>query len=290
MLLSMTGYGKALAETPSGLLLVEIKSLNNKFLDLQIRLPKKYSDKEYDLRAEITNKLIRGKVSIYLNFESSEMKALSAEINQTNAEKYFHQIKALAEKLNLETNNILPSILDLPDVVIENQQADEEEWNLIKNAIYEALENFINYRKTEGEKTEKEVLECVQKIQKLLKDVETEDPNRSILMKEKLRKALNESLVEDQIDDNRFEQELIYYLEKFDISEEKQRLKHHCEYFLKNLNSSDSNGKKLNFISQEMGREINTIGSKANNLVIQQLVVEMKNELEKVKEQVLNVV
>ncbi len=280
----MTGYGKSVLQLPTKKISIEIKSLNSKNLDLNARMPSVYREKELSIRKLIASKLERGKVdfSLYVEITGEET---STQINNPVVKTYMEQLKAIVDGDNTE---LLKMAVRFPDALnTERDEIDESEWQAIEQEIKNALNKIHDYRTEEGLALEKEFRYRIQNIDTLLEQVIAIDPERIEGVKERLRKGISE--LKERVDENRFEQELVYYIEKFDITEEKVRLHNHLEYFLKSLNSKDSNGKKLGFIGQEMGREINTIGSKSNYAPMQKLVVQMKDELEKIKEQLLNV-
>jgi uncharacterized protein (TIGR00255 family) len=280
----MTGYGKSVIQLPAKKISIEIKSLNSKNLDLNTRMPSLYREKELDIRKLIASKLERGKIdfSLYMEITGEET---STQINKTVVKQY---IKQLREVVSGDETELLKMAIRLPDAVTtERDDIDEDEWAQIAKEIDSSLEKIHQYRLDEGEHLETEFFDRTQNISDLLDKVIAIDPERIEGVRERLQKGVSE--LKEKVDENRFEQELIYYIEKFDITEEKVRLKNHLNYFLKALKSDDSNGKKLAFIGQEIGREINTIGSKSNYAPMQKLVVQMKDELEKIKEQLLNV-
>lgn len=280
----MTGFGKSIVELPNKKITIEVKSLNSKNLDLNARMPSMYREKELDIRKQIANILNRGKVDFSLYSEVTG-EATSTQINKTIVNQYINQLKEVVDGDEVE---LLKMAIRLPDATItEREEIDEEEWHEIQKGIDTALNALVTYRTHEGEALETDFKIRVNNIDAVLGEVIKMDPERVQAVKERLRKGVEE--LKENIDENRFEQELVYYIEKFDITEEKVRLHNHLDYFLKTLNSKDSNGKKLAFISQEIGREINTIGSKSNYAPMQKLVVQMKDELEKIKEQLLNV-
>lgn len=284
MIQSMTGFGKHAIQLPTKKVTVEIKSLNSKSLDLNARMPSIYREKEHDLRKIIASSLIRGKVDFSLFIELTGEET-SAVVNETVVRQYMKQLNTIA---NGDKFRLLEMALRLPDAMkTEREDIDEEEYLIIRSTLEEALLEINKYRSTEGEVLEGEFTHRIQNLAGLLEDVKQMDPDRQGTIRERLEKAVAE--VKAEVDQNRFEQELIYYLEKYDITEEKVRLANHLDYFTQTLDTTDSNGKKLGFICQEIGREINTIGSKANYAPMQQLVVQMKDELEKIKEQMLNV-
>jgi uncharacterized protein (TIGR00255 family) len=284
MIQSMTGYGKSVIQLPSKKITVEIKSLNSKNLDLNARVPSSYREKELDMRNILAKSLERGKVDFNLFVEITG-EATNTEVNETVVKQY---IKQLARVVDGNPVELLKMAIRMPDALkTERDEIDEEEFKVILNAIDEALVSINAYRTDEGKVLEDDFLHRIDNITRLLDQIVAMDGERIDNVRERLRKAVNE--LQETVDENRFEQELIYYLEKYDITEEKVRLKNHLDYFTETIRSNDSNGKKLGFISQEIGREINTIGSKANFAPMQQLVVQMKDELEKIKEQALNV-
>lgn len=287
----MTGFGSAEAENNNWRVKTEIKSLNNKFLDFNLRLPKAFKDKEIELRQLLTLKVGRGSVSVYITAEKKEdnQSSDSLIINKAVAKGYKDKLEGLANELGLQSANLFDTILTMPDVMkFDESEGVDEDWQLIKSSVEEAFEKFDTFRIQEGNTIKTYLEECIAAVQEQLKVVEGEEKPRKEAIREKLFQSLAEQKEKLEIDNNRFEQELIFYLEKFDIGEEKSRLKNHLTYFNDTLNK-DANGKKLNFIAQEIGREINTMGSKANYFTIQQAVVCMKEELEKVKEQLLNI-
>lgn len=284
MIQSMTGFGKSVVQLPNKKITVEIKSLNSKNIDLNARMPSAYREKELDFRKIIANSLQRGKIDFGLYVEMTGDET-AAQVNETAVKQYIKQLRNIADG---DEVRLLDMALRFPDAMkTDKDDIDEDEYNAILQALEGALVEINLFRTEEGNVLEKEFKDRLKALDNLLEKVMAMDSERQGTIRERLEKAVNELQVE--VDANRFEQELIYYLEKYDITEEKVRLANHLDYFAKTLKSSDSNGKKLGFISQEIGREINTIGSKANYAPMQQLVVQMKDELEKVKEQMLNV-
>lgn len=284
MIQSMTGYGKSVLQLPSKKITVEIKSLNSKNLDLNARVPGAYREKELIIRDRLAKALVRGKVDFNLFIEITG-EATNTQLNETLVKQYIQQLKKVVDGDEIE---LLKMAVRMPDALkTERDEVDETEFKEILKAVDEALVSIQKYRSDEGKALETEFANRIDNISALLEQVIEIDPQRIENVKERLTKAVSE--LKESVDQNRFEQELIYYLEKYDITEEKVRLKNHLDYFKENLSHPDSNGKKLGFISQEIGREINTIGSKANFAPMQQIVVQMKDELEKIKEQALNV-
>jgi uncharacterized protein (TIGR00255 family) len=280
----MTGYGKSVIQFPTKKISIEIKSLNGKNLDVYVRMPSIYREKELDVRKLLGSKLERGKVdfSLYLEITGEET---STQLNQSVLRNYIDQLKAVASGDEVEH---LKMAMRMPDVMnTTREEINEDEWKAIEKEIIITLEKIQKYRTDEGSALEKDFVKRLQNIDALLEQIIAMDPDRIAAVRERLNKGVSD--LKEKVDENRFEQELIYYIEKFDITEEKVRLHNHLEYFTKTLRSLDSNGKKLGFIGQEIGREINTIGSKANYAPMQKLVVQMKDELEKVKEQLLNI-
>lgn len=280
----MTGFGKSLTQIPNKKITVELKSLNSKNFDLNARIPSQYREKELDLRTIISNSLGRGKVdlSIYVEYTGEQT---STNVNTEVVKNYMDQLRDIVNASEVE---LLKMAVKMPDSLkTERDEIDDEEFKAIEIAVKEALIEINNFRNDEGKALEKDLALRISNIQDLLIEVIKIDPDRVVAVRERLRKGIEE--IKEQADENRFEQEIVYYIEKFDITEEKVRLDNHLEYFQKTLDSKDSNGRKLAFISQEIGREINTIGSKSNYAPMQQLVVQMKDELEKIKEQLLNV-
>ncbi|MBC7864655.1 MAG: YicC family protein [Bacteroidia bacterium] len=287
MILSMTGFGKATEDFADKTVSVEIKSLNSKQLDLNLRLSSFFREKEMELRTEIQHLLDRGKVdlSIQVDYKTDEP---SAVINSAMAENYFKQIDALAKKMNSKTD-VMGHVLRLPDVFKqEKKELTDEEWKQVWATCQKAIAKLITFRQTEGKTLEQEFTKRINLIAGCLTEVEKSDAARLENVRNRIKNNLDELIPQDKIDKNRFEQELIFYMEKLDITEEKVRLKTHLDYFLNTMKEPGC-GRKLNFISQEIGREINTIGSKANDATVQKIVVQMKDELEKIKEQSMNV-
>lgn len=284
MIQSMTGFGKSLLQLPSKKITVEIKSLNSKTLDLNARIPGQYREKELQLRNTIATALTRGKVdfSLYVEVTAEET---TASINPAVVKKYMEQLKAIVDADDTE---LLKMAIRMPDTLkTEREEIDETEFSSIEEAVHTALKEINTFRTDEGKALEQELKLRISNIENILEEIIAMDPDRIAGVRERLRKGVAD--LKENVDENRFEQELVFYIEKFDITEEKVRLDNHLSYFKETLKSEDSNGRKLAFISQEMGREINTIGSKSNYAPMQQLVVQMKDELEKVKEQLLNV-
>ena len=284
MIKSMTGYGKSVIQLPTKKITVELKSLNSKNLDLNTRVPSSYREKELEIRKLISKSLVRGKVDFNLYIEVTGEKT-TAKVNEGVVKQYMNQLKNISSVAEVE---LLKMAVRMPDSMkTEREEIDAGEFKNILEAVNEALTAINLYRSDEGTVLENDFKIRIKNISELLIKVVAVDSERMAIVKNRLRKAVED--LKEAVDENRFEQELIYYLEKYDITEEKVRLKNHLNYFNEALASSDSNGKKIGFICQEIGREINTIGSKSNHAKMQQLVVQMKDELEKIKEQSLNV-
>ncbi|ULC59574.1 YicC family protein [Flaviramulus sp. BrNp1-15] len=284
MIYSMTGYGKSVLQLPTKKITIELKSLNSKNLDLNARMPSIYREKELTIRKKLADKLVRGKIdfSIYVEATADDT---STQINTPVVKQYMKQLREVVNSDDLE---LLKMAVRFPDALnTVREEIDENEWKAIEIEINNAINDLVDHRLDEGKVLEQDFNNRITSIENLLEQVIAMDPERVEGVRERLLKGVEE--LKEKYDENRFEQELVYYIEKFDITEEKVRLKNHLNYFTECLNSKDSNGKKLGFISQEMGREINTIGSKSNYAPMQQLVVQMKDELEKIKEQLLNV-
>ncbi|MBO7112722.1 MAG: YicC family protein [Bacteroidaceae bacterium] len=290
MIQSMTGYGKATAETGNRKVIVEIKSLNSKAMDISTKIIPAYRDKELDIRSRITAALERGKVDFSLYIDAANTSGAQT-INQAVFNSYLQQIESIASLTSYKVpDDIITAILRMPEVVSSNQQeeATDDEWQAVSVAVDKAIAALVEYRKAEGVPLEKKFREKISNISALLKSVEPYEQDRVAKIKERIRTSM-QNTVGSNYDENRFEQEMFFYIEKLDISEEKQRLTNHLDYFIKTLEEGHGQGKKLGFIAQEMGREINTLGSKSNQAEMQNIVVRMKDELEQIKEQVLNV-
>ena len=288
MIKSMTGFGKASQELSDKTINIEIRSLNSKSADISLRLSSGLRNYELELRNEISKQLERGKIDLSIFIESKKAE-IPVEINIELAKAYHKQLKNLALELNEPIANVLQQVLKFPDVLKnERKETDENEWKLIKHCLNSALDELNNFRDIEGLSLKKDFEIRISKINTCLEEIKTLDLIRINAIKNRIRNNIEEVIGKPNLDENRFEQELIYYIEKLDINEEKVRLKTHLDYFIETCNEKSA-GRKLNFISQEIGREINTIGSKANDAQIQKLVVLMKDELEKIKEQANNV-
>ncbi|MDF2157142.1 YicC/YloC family endoribonuclease [Algoriphagus sp. CAU 1675] len=292
MIKSMTGFGNAGWEDDNFMIHVEVKSLNSKFLDLSIRSPRQFSDKELEIRNLVQSILERGKVTVSIEFLSKSSVELPVQINEELFKAFYSKFKALADGVNEDPGDLFKLALQAPNVMVNtssDQSNAEEEWGLVKNVIEEAVKKCDSFRTDEGATLSEKLQENISSIAAGLEKVKAEEGNRKEKIKQKIRGHFQEWLDENSFDANRFEQELIYYFEKLDINEELVRLDTHLKYFVKCLKEENSQGKKLGFISQEIGREINTIGSKANDAGIQRHVILMKDELEKIKEQSMNV-
>ena len=288
MLQSMTGFGKATGTFENKKITIELKSLNSKNMDIYVRMPSFYKEHEITLRKVIGGELDRGKIECNILVESVGEDAGSS-VNKALAKSYYKQLSELALELNLNTNDILATIVRMPDVLItEQKDISKNEWQAVLSLVKEAIKKHKAFRITEGEHLQNEFKQRIGAIQTAFNKISDFENVRIESIKARIENNLNEFVGGDKVDKNRFEQELIYYIEKIDIAEEKHRLQNHLTYFLEIMNESNSQGKKLGFIVQEIGREINTLGSKSYHAEMQKLVVEMKDELEKIKEQILN--
>ena len=285
MIQSMTGFGKATLQLPTKKITIEVKSLNSKGLDLNVRMPSLYREMELGLRNLIASKLERGKIDFSIYIESTAEQT-STRVNVPIVKAYINQLREVYA--DADETELMKMAVRMPDTMkVEREEIDESEWATIQTVIEEALQNILNFRKDEGESLEKEFQLRIGNIRQFMNEALALDPERVQAIKDRLQTAIAELQV--NVDENRFEQELIYYLEKLDITEEKVRLTNHLDYFLDTIKGTEANGRKLGCITQERGREINTMGSKSNHAQMQKLVVQMKDELEKIKEQVLNV-
>jgi uncharacterized protein (TIGR00255 family) len=287
----MTGYGKATAELSDKKINVEIKSLNSKAMDLSTRIAPLYREKEIEIRNEIAKALERGKVDFSLWIEKKDACELVTPINQDVVVAYYERIRAISEATGIPVpEDWFSTLLRMPDVMTKNdiQELTEEEWKAVHATVLQAIQSLVDFRKQEGAALEKKFREKIANISNLLITVEPYEKERIEKIKERITDALEKTISVDY-DKNRLEQELIYHIEKLDINEEKQRLSNHLKYFINTMEDGNGQGKKLGFIAQEMGREINTLGSKSNHAEMQKIVVQMKDELEQIKEQVLNV-
>jgi uncharacterized protein (TIGR00255 family) len=288
MIQSMTGYGKAELNLKNANFTIEVRSLNSKQIDANVKMSSIYRDKEIGLRKLLSEKLQRGKIELSIWRESSESSA-KYTLNTELIKEYFSQIKEVTSSLSINSSDIMPSLLKMPEVLVKGEEkAEDNEWEEIAKGIDIAIGNILKFRLDEGEKLESDITARINKLSTLLIDISPFAKGRI----EKVKKSLADKLVEidtKNIDENRFEQELIYYLEKQDITEEQVRLEVHLSYFIETMKADAPNGKKLGFIGQEIGREINTIGSKSSDAEMQKIVVQMKDELEKIKEQLLNI-
>ena len=289
MILSMTGYGKAVKELPNKKISVEIRSLNSKQLDLAMRLPSFYREKELEVRSYLAQRIGRGKVDFAMFCETQQAERV-ARIDENAVKQYYQQLISISNGLGMEgVTDYMRIIMAMPDVVkVEQPELDETEWSEVMKCIEEAVDNFIKFREQEGLALEKDLRTRVGLIEKYSLEVPKYETERVNKIRQRIQSNLDEIIAKDKVDQNRLEQALIYYIEKLDINEEKVRLANHIKYFLETMEGEPNPGKKLGFITQEMGREINTLGSKANQAEMQRLVVMMKDELEKIKEQILN--
>lgn len=291
MIQSMTGYGKATAELSDKKINVEIKSLNSKAMDLSTRIAPLYREKEIEIRNEIAKALERGKVDFSLWIDKKDACELITPINQDVVVAYYERIRTISETTGIPApEDWFSTLLRMPDVMTKNdiQELSEEEWKAVHATVLQAIQNLVDFRIQEGAALEKKFREKISNIAKLLTSVDPYEKERVEKIKERITDALEKTISVDY-DKNRLEQELIYYIEKLDINEEKQRLSNHLKYFINTMEDGSGQGKKLGFIAQEMGREINTLGSKSNHAEMQKIVEQMKDELEQIKEQVLNV-
>ena len=289
MLLSMTGYGRVSQTFGEKTISIEIRSLNSKYSDVRVKVPQNYKEKEVEVRKIVIDKVERGKIDLTLEISSNEGDD-NYGLNIALFKKYHHELSKLATELNIPDGDMLQAILRLPNVVSTAAEfINEEEWEQVKDTLHKAIDKFQQYRAAEGEAMEQDMMLRVNNISSLLKQLEPFEQDRITRLRQRLHQNLEEHLGKDKIDENRFEQEILFYLEKIDLTEEKVRLEQHCKYYLEELAKDKSQkGRKLSFISQEMGREINTMGAKAYSSDIQRIVVGMKDELEKIKEQVAN--
>lgn len=287
----MTGYGIAVTEFQNSKISVEIKSLNSKFLELLLKLPKNFSEKETFIRNECSRRIERGKANVTISIERTGAETQKIEnLNAPLLKSYYHHLKQIATELGEDQSDIFRQALQIPDVWnVQQGSVNEAEWDAVNRTFDEAMKNFDRFRSDEGSTLSEDLKHRIGLILAAIPEVEKFEPNRVGVLREKLDTLLKDAVGTEQVDQNRLEQELIYYVEKFDMTEEKIRLKSHCDYFLSVMKEKEANGKKLGFISQEIGREVNTMGSKANDANIQKIVVGMKDELEKIKEQLLNI-
>ena len=291
MIKSMTGFGKATVECGTKKIVVEVKSLNSKQLDINLRLPNLYKEKDIEIRNMMKLALDRGKVDMMIHFDETENEKEVA-INQAVVSQYFQQMLEMASSLGVTLNQgeLLQTVMRFPDTLqVKAEELNEEEWIALRLGIAQALESLNQFREQEGKVLISDILHRIELIQHLAAEVPQFEAQRIVTIKQRLQEKLKEWSEIKNVDENRLEQELIYYLEKLDITEEKVRLANHCKYFIETAQQEEAPGRKLGFIAQEIGREINTMGSKANDHDIQKLVVRMKDELEKIKEQSLNV-
>lgn len=291
MIKSMTGFGSARSANERLEAVVEIKSLNSKSLDTSFRLPRSFSDKEHEVRHMLSQILERGKINVNIELQSIGEKKSRLNINRPLAKAYFEELHNLAAEMGASQQDIFRIVLQMQDIYNQedNTEETEQDWQTIKQALQEAVQTCNEFRITEGKELASNLSAYIEKIRSLLGQVDNYDPQRMDNIRNRISSHIAEVVADEHFDKNRFEQEMIYYIEKLDISEEKVRLRVHMDYFTEVLTKEDSPGKKLNFISQEIGREINTIGSKANDAQIQRYVIDMKEELEKIKEQSLNI-
>ena len=286
----MTGFGHSKTEYNGKVIRVEIKSLNARSTEIRCKLPNSYRDREMDLRKRVIDALQRGKLDLTITVDGFSDEE-NAFINADAFRKYFKELNALRQELNITEGDILQSVLRIPNVIGQNEEmAEEEEWRLVETTVDQAISSIKKFRADEGLVLKSDLMERVNSIEQHLKSIEPFEFARLDRIKDRLKKNMDEFVVKQQVDQNRYEQEILYYIEKLDINEEKVRLGQHCTYFIEELeHKEDQKGRKLSFIAQEIGREINTIGAKAQDSDIQQFVVMMKDELEKLKEQLANI-
>lgn len=290
MIKSMTGFGKAEFEVNNKKIILELKSLNSKQIDISVRIPPVYREKEIEIRKELAEKMFRGKLDLTIYVENHGEET-NSKINEPVLKSYFATLQRINDELELPTDQTtMLAILRLPDAIkTEYETPGEEEWQIILENLHTAIQDIDNFRIAEGKALEEDIIANTRSIMDLLDEIEPFEKERIETVKNRLTENLGKLQMNESIDENRFEQELVFYLDKMDMNEEKIRLANHCHYFLETLAMPESNGRKLNFISQEMGREINTLGSKAYDSSIQRIVVKMKDHLERIKEQLLNV-
>ena len=288
----MTGFGRAVLENNEMNVQVEVKTLNSKFLDTNIKISSLYYDKEIEVKNLISDKLERGKVNVAISYTPKSEESNKVKVNMPLVRSYFNELNIAAEELNTNKEDIFRMVMMLPDAYLKETDEDSKEkhWQQVRQVLEEALSNCDEFRMAEGEVLKTKLISYIDEIESLLEQVNSRDPERIVKIRERLNKQVSDFVNNDNFDPNRFEQELIYYIEKLDISEEKVRLANHLKLFKETLASTTSRGKKLNFIGQEIGREINTIGAKANDAEIQRMVVNMKDNLEKIKEQLFNII
>ncbi|MBP9926473.1 MAG: YicC family protein [Cyclobacteriaceae bacterium] len=291
MIKSMTGFGQSVSSSGEATLSVEVKSLNSKFFDLSLRLPKKYSEKELELRNLLAERLERGKVSLSIDYQTGLKQEIRHQYNEALFESYYNELKKLADRVNASHDSLFQMALSSPDVVQTNgkEELDPADWERVLTLLTDAINKCDHFRAEEGKSLEGKLAGYIENIRQGLLEVEKIDPKRIEKIRSRIKGNMTEFFGSEGFDANRLEQEIIFYIEKLDIHEERVRLKTHLDYFLKIMAEKQSNGKKLGFVSQEIGREINTIGSKANDAEMQKYVVMMKEELEKIKEQLSNV-
>lgn len=292
MLQSMTGFGSARLDTDQYTISVEIRSLNSKSMDLSVRLPRFLSDKEYEIRNQVQKALVRGKVSVCVDYVKNKAQKAKSTINRELLQTYYRELNEAADAVGGSKNDLFRLALHMPDVLLQDQVEDTDgdaEWEQIQPLVQEAINDIVSFRNDEGKALTAEIMSYIDKIRILLAEIEKHDPVRMENIRNRIKGHMNELASAESFDKNRFEQEMVYYIEKLDIAEEKVRLINHLHYFTETVYLPEPTGKKLGFISQEIGREINTIGSKANDSTIQHHVVEMKEELEKIKEQINNI-
>ena len=293
MIKSMTGYGRSRFEGDDYDVLVEVKTLNSKYLDINLKMPRLFNDREIEIKSLVKQELERGKVSVVLELVDKGAAISGLQVNESLFLAYYDQLKKLADSVSATPGDLFKIAIENPSVVKSEEidsETGEKVWQSTLQTIKEAIQHCNQFREQEGNALKNDLLQNIDRIRQKDEEVKQHVPRRNQAVKNRLRSQLDELIEKDKVDENRFEQELIYYIEKFDINEEQVRLANHLNYFINAVKEDSSGGKKLGFIAQEIGREINTMGSKANDATIQHLVVGMKEELEKVKEQIANIV
>ena len=288
MIHSMTGFGKAEGMVGNKKVSLQIRSLNSKQADVTVKVPSVFKEVELDIRKQVADALLRGKIEVYLSFEATEKETIH-HIDEALFETYFNQFSQLKSKYNIDGSDLVQAVMNMPEIITSSETTAETSFEGLNELVSEAINEIESFRKDEGGTLELDLKSNIDKIAELLTEALKFEDERTATVRARIAGNIEEAELKDKMDSDRFEQEMIYYMEKYDISEEKVRLKSHCDYFISTMEQEVGQGKKLGFISQEIGREVNTLGSKANHAQMQKLVVQMKDHLEKIKEQVLNV-